>query len=223
MIPLGDVTPRRTRPVLTYAAAALLAAALVAFHASLDAAMRHAWLWRWGASADTLPWPALLSAPWLEPLWLAGAANLASLLLFGPAVEDRLGHVRYAGLLGIALVATLAMAALVPALAPRPAAGAAPVAAATMAAHVALFKETRVAWWVPGPGGGHVWEWPSTAVMAAWVLLVPGNLAQVVQAGPRATPPLLGVAVGIAVGASARWFARPERLAVDWWDLPPVR
>jgi hypothetical protein len=219
MIPLGDVVPRRTRPVLTHVVTGLLAGAVLGFHLLTEPGQRHAWLWTWGATAASLPWPALATAWWLEPAWLAGVANAAVLLLLGPAVEDRLGHDRVAALLAVTIAGTAMATAWAPALTPRPVAGAAPLAAAVAAAHVRCFSESRLAWWLPGPAGGRVWETSTVILIGVWAIVVPGHLAQAVQPGPVPTPPLLGTAIGAGTGLLlARRLARPERCRVDWWD-----
>jgi membrane associated rhomboid family serine protease len=220
MIPLGDVVPRHTRPRVTLASAFALVASVTTMHVGFAAEDQVDLLWRWGASAQTLPLPALATAPWIEPSWLAGIANAATLLFFGPSLEDRLGHGRFAVLLiGAAWCATLASVAVLPSPA-VPVSGAAGPASALMAMYLALFPQSKFAFWVPGRFGGSLREAPIVWVVAGWAMLVPGHLSRFAQTGRAGVPPLIAVAAGIVVGlACAPWLPKRERMTVAWWDV----
>jgi membrane associated rhomboid family serine protease len=219
MIPLGDVVPRRTWPLVTAATAVTFALAILLFHVLFDRERRIAVVWDWGASPRNVPWPALLTAIWIEPSWVVGTANLAALALFGPAVEDRFGHVRFLVLLTVgAWIGVLAGSAAFrpPAL---PGTGAAALAAPVMAAHLRLFPDAKLVFWVPAPTGGTLHEPPAIWAIGLWAALVPAGLVRDVSAGLSSLIPLAGVAAAMLIGlASARLMPIPERLRVEWWD-----
>jgi membrane associated rhomboid family serine protease len=218
MIPLGDVVPRRTRPLVTLGVCGILALATGLLHLALPPDTRVELHWAWGATVRTLPLPALVTAWMIEPAWLAGAANIAAVLLFGPAVEDRLGHGRFLLTLVVAAASASALAVTIRSTPALPIAGAAGPSAAVLTAYWTLFPPSKLVWWLPGVSGGRLLEMPALWAVVVWAVLVPGHLAGQFARQISSPPPLAGTLAGLVVGlAAAKLLARAERLRVEWW------
>jgi membrane associated rhomboid family serine protease len=220
MIPLGDVVPRRTRPVVTWLLSALIVGSIAIWHGVLDAETRLRGVWAVGAWPDTIPWPAVATSWLIEPLWLAGVANIAGLLLFGPAVEDRLGPTRFVLLLVVTAGVTLWVTSATFRPPGLPTAGAAALVASVLSAYLLLFPRSKLAFWTPGPRGGALHEPPILWSAAAWTLLVPGNLARYAQGPALAPPSRAAVGAAFVIGVIWAWALVPaERRRVEWWDI----
>ena len=163
----------------------------------------------------------VVTVAWLHPL--AVAANVFALWLFGPTVEDRMGHGRF-------VIFYLACAAA--AAAAQAAAGDGTIAAtstsAAMAgsidatwtgaavagvigAYVVLYPRSRILTLVPLPFAVRIVDVPAITIALVWVALELASLG----------PAMWVHAVGAAVGAGlARPFRRPERMRVEWWNGP---
>lgn len=218
MIPLGDVVPRRTRPVVTVATAGLLLLSLLLFALTLDPQQRWGALWTLGASRSTVPWPALLTSFWLEPSWSLGLANSAALLLYGPAVEDRLGPHRMAALLGTG-AATNALIGLFAVQPPStPVTGAAVAVAAVLGTYLSLHPGSKLVFWVPGTAGTSLHEVPVFWGVSSWLIVAAGRLINV-HAGWIVGAPMIAVIAAVLIAfAAGRHLALPARRSFGWWD-----
>jgi len=171
-----------------------------------------------GALADQ---PTLVGRRWLAPLLTsaflhAGALHLAFnawfLWVFGPAVEDRLGRLKYLGLyFACAIASALAHVAVQPGSA-VPLIGASGAIAGVLGAHLILMPRSWIFSYIPP-----IWvvPIPSLVFLALWMA---GQMA-----GARSLLPLAlsGVPVaphdiawaahigGFAFGAASAWRARP--------------
>lgn len=220
MLPLGDVVPRRTFPHVTVAVVVGLLSGLGWYRLMLPPERQLEWLWRIGAIRGTVPWPALVTACWIDPSWLAGLANAIVLALFGPAVEDRFGHLRYGAFLTTAeLLGTSASVSLAQVLS-APAAGALAPVSAVIATYLALFPHSKLSFWAPTPSGGALRECQAFWAVLVWVLLVPGGLLRQLHGMAPSSQVLTALAVGGLAAVSARVVARRERMLVTWWDPP---
>ncbi|MGE5199463.1 MAG: rhomboid family intramembrane serine protease [Rhodospirillaceae bacterium] len=190
MFPVRDVIPSRTAPGVTLA---------------LLAAMGGACAW-----------------PEVRGWWLPWASHAAVLWLTGGTIEDRFGHARFA-----AFVAACAAAALA---APAAAGhgvealwGVCGAVAGLIAAYALMFPRSRILTLVPIVLGVEVADVPAWVVFGAWALLQ-AAVAWSMHAWSAAANPA-GVAMSAAAGASAGALGsvllrRPERMRVEWWDLP---
>jgi membrane associated rhomboid family serine protease len=190
MIPIRDVIPTRTRPGVTLALIAAMAAALA--------------------------WPAVRheSFPW--------CLHAAVLWLFGRTVEDRLGHVRFAALILAGVAAAAAALFSIGSAATIPFAAASAIAGVT-AAYLVLFPRSRVLTLVPVLVGVEVTDVPAWVIAGLWAVV------QAIEAWSRAvwSGPEEGIAGAVAVvagaiagGVASAALRRPERMRVEWWDLP---
>lgn len=184
MLPIGDVIPSRTRPVLT-----------VAF-----------------AAAEL----ALIGPPILRPWAVVWIANAVAIGIFGRALEDRMGHGRFA-LLAALGVASAAIIAALAAPVPTVLVCASGLAAAIGGAYLARFPGSRVLAIVPVPFGIELMELPSWFIAAAWGVVHLGTALNAMTYAGAVALLTAWVAAG-GLGAMAAWLlVRPERMSVSWW------
>lgn len=208
MIPVRDVVPSPTRPVVTVV---LISASLVTTLIAESAAV-----------SSRLPAPLVGAAATVSHgAWPLLAANGLLFWLLGPAIEDRTGPARFV----LFCVATGIAGGIVPtAMGSGPAGAAAlAIAAGAAAAHLVTFPDSRVLAIAPGRSGWTVVEWPSAVVAACWTLGPVADAIGILRLEPFGAP---GVALAVAAAGSAcgvlsmRVLRRPERFAVAWWDGP---
>jgi membrane associated rhomboid family serine protease len=226
MIPFRDAVPSRDRPVVTLALIGAGLAAALAF-ALLESAQPGAWEAASGGIGDA--GRLSVAEAWIRSLlplirpagWLQALACALALWIFGPTVEDRLGHDRFVVLCaGCAAVA----AALASALGTIPLTSVALLPGAVggvIGAHAALYPRARVLVLIPAPGGLDVGDVPSTLVAGLWMVT---HLADSVAHGAMVTawsPRLAFVQIVAAIltgAAAATLLKRPERMRVEWWN-----
>lgn len=223
MIPIRDAVPSRTRPIVTWSVLAAGAAVMLLFSVTeigQPGAPGVANLGTGGAPGPAAAIWALLSL--VRPSgWFQGATCAFALWIFGPTVEDRMGHGRFLILYaGCAAAAATAAAA----------AGGLPAAAIVMlpgaiggviGAHTALYPKARVLVLIPVARGLDVDVVPAVLLAGFWVV---AQLAISVSRGMLHGPwspglALVQAAVGLVSGAAAAFLLkRPERMRVEWWN-----
>lgn len=208
MIPLHGLVPSRTRPIAVLAIAAVQAVAwLVAWPGVQFAAPSG-----WASVGVFVPVGlSLIAAPAAPAL----VANVMVLWLFGAAVEDRLGHVRFVALwLAAGIAATAAQVAAAPSpAAAGPLLGATGAAAGVIAALLALYPRGRILAASPVVIGIELVDLPAWLCALVW-------LSVIAVATLTSAPAVVAAAVlaGLAAGASgARLLRRRERMTVEWW------
>ena len=143
MIPLSDVIPSRTTPVVTVTL--ILLNALVFLYERLlsDAALRE-----FVASYALIPaWfsvPALFTSQFLHAGWMHILSNMLYLWIFGDNVEDRLGHVRFIVFYLGAGAAAAVLQTLFDPFSNVPMVGASGAIAGVMGAYFVLYPHSRV-------------------------------------------------------------------------------
>lgn len=203
MIPLCDAVPSRTRPVVVWG---LIGASVLATATARvvgvdfgDISSRS-----WGGAA----WSLVACARGLD-LTLV----VIALWLFGPTVEDRLGHGRFAGLwLSVgAAAAAASLAAQSPDDPWWPAAGFG-AAAGIVGASLALHPKGRMLGAMPVFVGFEFVDIPTWSYALAWTAA-----AFVLTFEPPALV-AASLGAGLAVGVvGALVLRRKERLRVEWW------
>ena len=196
MIPLGDSEAARR---LSLVNTILIAANIAVFGLELRA-----------SSVPLLMWFALVPArishlPWSHPgaaaaalftlvssLFLHGgvlhvAGNMLYLLVFGPAVEGRMGHARFIGFyLAAGVVACLALVAMAP-LSPVPVIGASGAIAGVLGGYFVLYPGGRISTVLPASFMLRRVEIPAIMYLLVWFGL---QLYLGISSGPSG--PLLG-------------------------------
>ncbi|MCX6543817.1 MAG: rhomboid family intramembrane serine protease [Acidobacteria bacterium] len=223
MIPIRDAVPSPTRPIVTQSLVAAGAAVMLLFsvlETGQPGAPGSADLGTGGAHGPAAALWAVLSL--IRPSsWFQGAVCAFALWIFGPTVEDRVGHGRflvlYAGCAAAAAVAAAAAGGLPPTavvLLPGAIGG-------VIGAHIALYPKARVLVLIPVARGLDVDVVPAVLPAGFWVV---AQLATSVGRGMFLGPwsprlALLQVAAGLLSGAAAAFLLkRPERMRVEWWS-----
>ena len=222
MIPLRDVIPSRTTPVVTIS---ILAVNILAFlyEASLGPAALDAFLAANGMIPAAFAWDDVATSMFLHAGWLHLIGNMLSLWIFGDNVEDRLGHGRF--ILFYLLCGALAALAHLWAdpLSPVPTIGASGAIAGVMGAYFVLYPHSRVITLLPIFIFIQIVEVPAVVFLGLWFLLqlVSGVGSQLAATTGEAVG---GIAFwahigGFAVGAVlVKIMARPERAQMDWYE-----
>jgi len=225
MIPLRDVIPSRTTPVVTVT---ILVVNVLAFlyEISLEPLTLDVFLRIHGMVPAAFAWSDVLTSMFLHGGWLHLIGNMLSLWIFGDNVEDRLGHGRF--IVFYLLCGTLAALAHVWAdpYSPIPTIGASGAIAGVMGAYFVLYPHSRIITLLPIFIFIQIVEVPAVVFLGLWFLLqlVSGVGSQLVAATGEAAG---GIAFwahvgGFAVGALlVKLMARPERASIEWYDPYP--
>lgn len=219
MIPLRDVIPSRTRPVVTVALIAVSAAVFLHEKALPGDEMKR-FIYTWGLVPAQFSWLAVFTSMFLHADWMHVIGNLLYLWIFGDNVEDRMGHGRF---LVFYLLCGVAAAMLQVAVNPAsqvPMVGASGAIAGVLGAYLVMFPRSRILTLVPIFVFVQIIEVPALLFLGLWFLLQllsgVGTLGQSADVGGVA---FWAHAGGFVAGLVAVWvFRRPERQRVEWWD-----
>ena len=220
MIPLRDVIPSRTTPVVTVSIIAVNALAFW-FELALPGAARQAFIREYGIVPANLHLPTIATSMFLHGGWLHFLGNMWYLWIFGDNVEDRMGHGRYlAFYLLSGAVAGLAQVGVNPA-SHVPMIGASGAIAGVMGAYFVLFPRSRVLTLLPIFIFIQVVEIPAIWFLGLWfvfqVFSGVGSIAT--TAGSQGGIAFWAHVAGFAAGfAGVFVFRRPERQRVEWWS-----
>jgi membrane associated rhomboid family serine protease len=218
VIPLRDVIPSRTTPVVTIA---LIALNIVVFIHELllsPAALRHFYFTA-GLVPASFSWVALVTSMFVHGGYVHIGGNLLTLWIFGDNVEDRMGHLRF---LAFYLVAG-GLAALGQTWADPsstvPIIGASGAIAGVMGAYFLLLPRSRILVLIFLFIFIDVVEVPAVFFLGFWFLMqIFGGVGQLGSSGSSASVAFWAHLVGFVSGLIGAWLlARPERRAVEWW------
>jgi membrane associated rhomboid family serine protease len=220
LIPLRDIIPSRTTPVVTIALITVNVIVFL-FELSLGRNVDQFTLY-WGLVPAAFSWVTVVTSMFLHGGFLHVAGNMLYLWIFGDNVEDRMGHGRFLVfylLCGIAaaLAQTISQPDSV-----VPMVGASGAIAGVMGAYFVLYPKSRIVTLIPLFFFFQVIEVPAILFLGIWFLMqFISGLGSIVT-----------VATGQAAGGVAFWahvagfvagisgvvvFRRPERQRVEWW------
>jgi membrane associated rhomboid family serine protease len=218
MIPLRDVIPSRTVPVVTIGLIAANALVFV-FQLSLPDRELRALFYTYGLVPAAFDWPTLVTSMFLHAGWLHIIANMWFLWIFGDNVEDRMGHGRYLVFYLLCGVAAALGQAVIDPESSKPMVGASGAIAGVMGAYFVLYPRSRILTLLPILFFIQIVEVPAIVFLGLWFVFQlfsgVGSVAAHSQAG--------GVAVwahvaGFVFGLIGVFlFRRPERARVEWW------
>jgi len=218
MIPLRDVIPSRTPPVVTVGL--IVANSLVfLYQVSLPEAQLQVLVKEFGLVPAEFALSSLVTSIFLHGGWLHVVGNMWYLWIFGDNVEDRMGHGRFLVFYLICGIAAGLGHLVVGLDSPVPTIGASGAIAGVMGAYFVLYPQSRILTLVPIIFFIQIIEIPALFFLAFWFILQlfsgVGSLALSSHVG--------GVAfwahiAGFAAGLVLVWpFRRRERLGPDWW------
>ena len=221
MIPLRDVIPSRTTPVVTISLV-VLNALIFLYELSLGEQVNE-FMFSFGLVPAYFSWLNVVTSMFLHGGFLHAAGNMLYLWIFGDNVEDRMGHGRFLAfylLCGIA--AALAQTITVPN-SMIPMVGASGAIAGVMGAYFVLYPHSRIVTLVT-----LLFFWQSMAVPAVlflgiWVLMPVlsgvGSIASATAGEPAGGIAFWAHVAGFAAGVlGVMIFRRPERQRVEWWN-----
>jgi membrane associated rhomboid family serine protease len=216
MIPLYDVIPSRTRPIVTVALI-LLNALVFLYEVSLGSAV-DLWLLTYGLVPADFSLPTLFTSMFLHGGVAHVGGNLLFLWIFGDNVEDRMGHGRFlAFYLLCGAAAALAQTLMHPS-SLVPMIGASGAVAGVMGAYFVLYPHSRIV----TLAFFYFIEVPAILFLGLWFLLQFVSGVGSIAATPDAAAG--GIAfwahvAGFAAGVAGVFlFRQPERQRVEWWD-----
>lgn len=221
MIPLRDVIPSRTVPIVTVTIVTLNALAFL-FEWSLAPPVLNAFIRDFGFVPTTFAWSTILTSMFLHGGWLHVIGNMWYLWIFGDNVEDRLGHVRFALFYILCgSVAALAQATINPD-SNVPMVGASGAIAGVMGAYFVLFPRSRVLTLVPLLLFWEVIELPAVFLLGFWFLIQfasgVGSIAATTS-GDVGGVAFWAHTAGFLAGATGIFaFRRRDRERVEWWE-----
>lgn len=116
-------------------------------------------------------WATLLTSAFLHAGWIHLAGNLLYLLVFGPTVEGRLGHLRFLGLYAAAGAAGALAHSIAHPTSTIALVGASGAIAGVLAAHLVLEPQSKITTAIPIVIFVELATLPAAFVIAFWVLL----------------------------------------------------
>jgi membrane associated rhomboid family serine protease len=219
MIPLRDVIPSRTTPVVTIALIVLNALVFV-YQLSLGPQI-NAFVAEYGLVPARFSLTTLVTSMFLHGGLLHFGGNMLYLWIFGDNVEDRMGPARFVAFyLLCGTTAALAQTWMVPS-SQVPMVGASGAIAGVMGAYFVMYPRSRIVTLIPILIFIQLVEVPAVVFLGLWFLL------QFVSGVGTTLSPQAGLTGGIAFWAHVAGFVagvvgvyafrRPERQRVEWW------
>ena len=221
MIPLRDVIPSRTTPVVTISLV-VLNALIFLYELSLGEQVNE-FMFSFGLVPAYFSWLNVVTSMFLHGGFLHAAGNMLYLWIFGDNVEDRMGHGRFLAfylLCGIA--AALAQTITVPN-SMIPMVGASGAIAGVMGAYFVLYPHSRIVTLVTLLFFWQIMEVPAVLFLGIWFLMQflsgVGSIASATAGEPAGGIAFWAHVAGFAAGVlGVMIFRRPERQRVEWWN-----
>src|SRR5687768_15588025 len=221
MIPLRDVIPSRTTPLVTIGLIVLNA--LVFFYQlGLGEAVER-FVLSFGLVPATFSWIDVLTSMFLHGGLLHFGGNMLYLWIFGDNVEDRMGHGRFLVFyLLCGMAAALAQTAMVPD-SIIPMVGASGAIAGITGAYLVLYPRSRIVTLLPIFFFIQLVEVPAVFFLGIWFLIQfvsgIGSIASAAGGEPAGGVAFWAHIAGFVAGVSGVLvFRRPERQSVEWWN-----
>jgi membrane associated rhomboid family serine protease len=221
MIPLRDVIPSRTTPVVTISLIVLNA--LVFFYEFSLGDEVNEFIIAYGLIPAAFSWVTVLTSMFLHGGFLHFAGNMLYLWIFGDNVEDRFGHGRFV----VFYLLCGAVAALVQTIMSPdsvvPMVGASGAIAGVMGAYFVMYPHSRIVTLLPIFIFIQLIEVPAIFFLGIWFLMQflsgVGSIATAATRQPAGGVAFWAHVAGFVAGvAGAFVFKRPERERVEWWD-----
>jgi membrane associated rhomboid family serine protease len=219
MIPIKDVIPSRTTPVVTVSLIVVNALVFL-YQMGLAPADFEAFVFRFGLIPAHFTIPTLLSSMFVHAGLGHAGGNLLYLWIFGDNVEDRLGHARFLVFyLAAGVVAALSQTAMDPT-SRIPMVGASGAIAGVMGGYFVLYPHSRVLTLFPFPL--MLFEVPALFFLGLWFVIQfisgLGSLAASANGGLPGGVAFWAHVMGFVAGfVLVRLMRRPERERVEWW------
>ena len=220
MIPLRDIIPSRTTPVVTIG---LIVLNIIVFLYELSLGRGvDAFMLYYGLVPAAFSWMNVFTSMFLHGGFLHVAGNMLYLWIFGDNVEDRMGHGRFLVfylLCGVAaaLAQTITMPDSV-----VPMVGASGAIAGVMGAYFVLYPRSRIVTLLPFFFFFQVIEVPAILFLGIWFVMQflsgVGSIVSTIGRGGTGGIAFWAHVAGFVAGITGvALFRRPERQRVEWW------
>jgi len=220
MIPLRDVIPSRTKPVITISLI-VINVLIFLFQASLSDGAQEAFVYAFGLVPAYFSFTTVFTSMFVHGGFAHLIGNMLFLWIFGDNVEDRLGHGRYLMFYFLCgFLAALSQLFLDPD-STVPMVGASGAIAGVMGAYLVLYPHSRVLMLFPFPV--FLFELPATIFLGMWFFVqflngigqLPVFQQDQISGGVAFWAHVMGFITGLVLVVFMR---RPERTRVEWWD-----
>jgi membrane associated rhomboid family serine protease len=221
MIPIRDVIPSRTAPVVTVGLIVINAIAFF-YQLSLGPSVEEFILY-FGLIPAAFSWVAVFTSMFLHGSFMHFGGNMLYLWIFGDNVEDRMGHGRFLIFYLLCGVAAALAQTIINPDSVVPMVGASGAIAGVMGAYFVLYPHSRILTLVPF----FIWqliEVPAIFFLGLWfVMQLFSGVGSIATAAARESAGGIAfwahVAGFVAGMTSVLVFRRPERQRVEWWDV----
>ena len=220
MIPLRDVIPSRTKPVITISLI-VINVLIFLFQASLSDRAQEAFVYAFGLVPAYFSFATVFTSMFVHGGFAHLIGNMLFLWIFGDNVEDRLGHGRYLTFYFLCgFLAALSQLFLDPD-STVPMVGASGAIAGVMGAYLVLYPHSRVLMLFPFPV--FLFELPAIAFLGMWFFVqflngigqLPVFQQDQISGGVAFWAHVMGFITGLVLVV---FMKRPERTRVEWWD-----
>ena len=220
MIPLRDVIPSRTKPVITISLI-VINVLIFLFQVSLSERGQEAFVYAFGLVPAYFSFATVFTSMFVHGGFAHLIGNMLFLWIFGDNVEDRLGHGRYLMFYFLCgFLAALSQLFLDPD-STVPMVGGSGAIAGVMGAYLVLYPHSRVLMLFPFPV--FLFELPAIVFLGGWFFLqflngigqLPVFQQDQISGGVAFWAHVMGFITGLVLVVFMR---RPERTRVEWWD-----
>jgi membrane associated rhomboid family serine protease len=220
MIPLRDIIPSRTTPIVTISLITLNVL-VFAYELSLGRAV-DAFTLSYALIPAAFSWMTVFTSMFLHGGFMHVAGNMLYLWIFGDNVEDRMGHGRFLVFYLLCGVAAALAQAITVSDSVVPMVGASGAIAGVMGAYFVLYPRSRIVALVPLFFFFQVIEVPAILFLGIWFLMQflsgVGSIASSIRGAPAGGIAFWAHVAGFVAGISGVMvFRRPERQRVEWW------
>src|SRR5579862_9226778 len=215
MIPLRDVIPSRTTPVVTIALI-VLNAIVFFYELTLSETDLRAFLMQVGLVPAHFSWMAAVTAMFVHAGWVHIGGNMLTLWIFGDNVEDRLGHGGFLIFyLAAGLIANLAQTWAAPD-SMLPLVGASGAIAGVMGAYFLMYPYSRVLVLLFLVFFVNIVEVPAVLFLGFWVLMqIFGGVGQIGSSGDVGGVAFWAHASGFLTGLAVAAVFREKDWQID--------
>ena len=218
MIPLRDIIPSRTTPVVTIAIIAINAVAWV-YEIMMPEPVLHDFLREYGVVPAALRESTFLTSMFLHGSWSHVIGNMWYLWIFGDNVEDRMGHGRFIAfylLCGIGAALGHVWAEPTSFL---PTIGASGAIAGVMGAYFVLYPRSRVLTLIPLIIFWDIIELPAILLLGFWFLMQlfsAGAIAVTANTAGSGGVAFVAHIAGFVLGMLGVFAFRKRQPPVEW-------
>jgi membrane associated rhomboid family serine protease len=221
MIPLRDVIPTRTWPVMTVGLI-MLNVAVFLHEQTLGRHSLELFVREWGLVPADFAWDRVVTSMFLHGGWAHAGGNMLYLWIFGDNVEDRMGHGRFLAFYLLCGVAAALAQTVINPYSSVPMVGASGAIAGVMGAYFVLYPHSRIVTVLPIIVIQIV-EVPAILFLGIWFLMQLmsglGSIVSAVGDEPGGGIAFWAHVAGFVAGVSGVLvFRRPERQRVEWWN-----